>query len=475
MRIGRKRGIPAKIIKKKVIDRFNEFMNTLFCRSPPWLTGRPETWRSRLLRRYGGLLPQGEMEERILRERRRLFFRYVCVLALGAPVLLAWAAGTAFGGGEKEIGAIRRPEYGQPSYRAPLVAQIEYQGQAFKRKLELLVRPAELSLREQEAKLDSLAAELPRLILGKNQSLDSVSRPLNLMGKDEATGAQIRWRSSHPSLVGDDGTVNAFSVKGPETVALAARLRLGEAEREVNVKVTVAPPKEAGPVKEGLARKLDRAVREAEKERDDGSSKIHLPARLGPDIKVRWTKRRNSGTAEAAALLFGACAWLYSRRYAGAERELGRRLESISGDFPYMATQMALLLNAGLVVSAALLEVADFGEGEEDGRRPLFQKLSEIAVQVRQSNASFPKELLAFSRSIGLRELIRFSVLVCDNIDKGSLLADKLEREGEMLRELRKRKVQEKARLAETKLSFPMMLLLLVLILIAVAPVLLTV
>ncbi|MDI9494554.1 MAG: bacterial type II secretion system protein F domain protein, partial [Bacillota bacterium] len=61
-----------------------------------------------------------------------------------------------------------------------------------------------------------------------------------------------------------------------------------------------------------------------------------------------------------------------------------------------------------------------------------------------------------------------------DNINKGSSLAEKLEAEGTLLWMDRKKRAEERARLAETKLSFPLMLLLLSLMIITTAPILLS-
>lgn len=126
---------------------------------------------------------------------------------------------------------------------------------------------------------------------------------------------------------------------------------------------------------------------------------------------------------------------------------------------------------AGLVASAAFFEIADSAVGSDSKTSPLFFEVSRMAERVRGSNTSFVRELMEFSHGCGLRELVRFSSIVADNADKGSSLAEKLEREGEQLRDQQKRAAEEQGRLAETKLSFPLMILLLVLIVIAVAPV----
>ena len=143
-------------------------------------------------------------------------------------------------------------------------------------------------------------------------------------------------------------------------------------------------------------------------------------------------------------------------------------------EFPELVNQLVLLLNAGLVVSAALEEIADSAELTEESRckSPLFYEIGQIGRRTASSNASFIRELKDFSHACGIREMIRFSAIVEDNMDKGSSLADKLEQEAHLLRDQQKKNAEEQGRIAETKLSLPLVILLLVLITIATAPVL---
>ena len=71
------------------------------------------------------------------------------------------------------------------------------------------------------------------------------------------------------------------------------------------------------------------------------------------------------------------------------------------------------------------------------------------------------------------RELMRISNIISDNISKGVELTDKLHNESELLWLARKRSCEERGRLAETKLTFPLTLFLLVLVAVTVCPALL--
>jgi tight adherence protein C len=65
---------------------------------------------------------------------------------------------------------------------------------------------------------------------------------------------------------------------------------------------------------------------------------------------------------------------------------------------------------------------------------------------------------------------MRFAGVIADNIGKGSALSEKLQTESDLLWNSRKKKAEERGRIAETKLTIPMLLMLLVLVMITIAP-----
>ena len=72
-----------------------------------------------------------------------------------------------------------------------------------------------------------------------------------------------------------------------------------------------------------------------------------------------------------------------------------------------------------------------------------------------------------------MKELVRISNIINDNVNKGVELTAKLQAESEMLWLNRKKSCEERGRLAETKLTLPLIIFLMVLIVITVAPALL--
>ena len=178
------------------------------------------------------------------------------------------------------------------------------------------------------------------------------------------------------------------------------------------------------------------------------------------------------------AVFLAAVLIVYLKRYGQIDKEIRDAKESIQRDLPEFINKLVLLLNAGLVVSAAFAKItrdyeAFYHGGNPEKRRKkryLYEVLLEMERKVERSNTSLIGELRDFSQRCGVREMVRLTAIISDNWNKGSTLAEKLEAEGGLLWTTRKKRAEEKGRLAETKLTFPLMILLIVLIVITIAP-----
>ena len=66
-------------------------------------------------------------------------------------------------------------------------------------------------------------------------------------------------------------------------------------------------------------------------------------------------------------------------------------------------------------------------------------EIAAIGRKVREMNASVTKEWKELSARTGINEIMRFSTIIEDNLHKGTGLAEKLEVEGNLLREREKK------------------------------------
>lgn len=175
----------------------------------------------------------------------------------------------------------------------------------------------------------------------------------------------------------------------------------------------------------------------------------------------------------AASIFF----MIYRMRYSSIDRLIKTNKIDIVHALPHLIDRVILLLNAGMFIEGAIVKISEDNRKREGSFRQntLFLGLTDLIIKSEESNSSLIHELSLYAIKSGVREFIRFSSIVENNFDKGDDLVEKLEGEGMLLWMERKKQVEEKAKLAGTKLSLPLILLLISLIMITSAPMLLSI
>jgi hypothetical protein len=433
--------------------------------APQALTGRAEEMERRVKTAFGNV----DFREQIEAARRRnATYWLICV---GLSFLLLAAIAAQLAGGGASIVSVERPPYPSAPLRVNAVAEAEYGDASVKRKVELTVHPKGLDEDEKRARIDETARRLPRLILGENESLSAVASDLNLIAFDDETGVGISWASENPALLGDDGALNRVVGGEGDRLALKARLSLEDVSEEVEIEGVLG----GGPVpKDSLATDVAGALAEVISAVNASAEGETLTLPSADAYGVRYSFRDGALDMHVPEILalavFGLL--LYLNRYASIDKRIKAARRSIIKDFPEFIDKLLLMLNAGLVVSAAISRIAaDYESRRAMGKpRQLYEELAAIRQRVEHTNASLSVELSGMAVRSGVRELMRFAAVVSDNIDKGSALAEKLKAEGELVCKLRKKDIEEAGRLAETKMILPMTLTLLVLITLMMAP-----
>ena len=223
---------------------------------------------------------------------------------------------------------------------------------------------------------------------------------------------------------------------------------------------------------EKLARKIDSAVRSAGQE--GNGRKIILPSRLEDGTRLVWKLAADTQLPlliTALVIMMGA---VYRTRTSGIEKAEKEAKASVSREMPAFMNKILLLTDGGLVLTEALDRAVCDAKRRGLGERSYFyMQMIEIKEGSERSNIPLSEGLTSFAGRSGVRELMRFASMVTDNIEKGADISDKLEAEGRMLWFMRKKKAEEAGRIAETKLSIPLMLLVLDLIGVTCAPALL--
>ena len=203
---------------------------------------------------------------------------------------------------------------------------------------------------------------------------------------------------------------------------------------------------------------------------DTDSYEVVLPQCLENGDRVVWEKADNT---DFIIYMLGELAvlWLiYHNRFHAISREEKMAKESIIKELPEFINKLVLLINAGVILNSAFLKVAEGCDERKVKESYFYRRIVEIGYKVNEMNASFYKEMYDFARFSGVKELMRITNIMIDNINKGDDLSGKLRRENELLWFARKQQAEEKGRLAETKMTLPLMMLLTVLIMVTIAP-----
>lgn len=206
---------------------------------------------------------------------------------------------------------------------------------------------------------------------------------------------------------------------------------------------------------------------------DKAVKKVKLPDSLASGEKISWEVEDKSGSngiaIMAVTVLTAFC--IYKKRFSVLEQQRRLQRESAMRQLPEFVNRLVLLLNAGLVLTSAFEKSVEESFVEDSkGDDYFYGKLREIYVLCTTTNASMHVEFRKMAKESGIRELMRVSNIISDNIRKGVELTGKLQAESELLWISRKKSCEEKGRLAETKLTLPLMIFLMVLIIITVAP-----
>ena len=272
----------------------------------------------------------------------------------------------------------------------------------------------------------------------------------------------------------------------PDHLVLRAKVSDGDKVIEKKIDLTMDPyEKESSEEKqnEGDGEAAGKRNREAvemelrgiasELNSDKAVKKVKLPDSLASGEKISWEVEDKSGSngiaIMAVTVLTAFC--IYKKRFSVLEQQRRLQRESVMRQLPEFVNRLVLLLNAGLVLTSAFEKSVEESFVEDSkGDDYFYGKLREIYVLCTTTNASMHVEFRKMAKESGIRELMRVSNIISDNIRKGVELTGKLQAESELLWISRKKSCEEKGRLAETKLTLPLMIFLMVLIIITVAP-----
>lgn len=407
------------------------------------------------------LYPGENAEERITEY-------YVTKLTMSVLLLIA-GVGVAFlvaaAGRERdpiENGRMQREDYESGEKDYIITAKLE-DGEKYSFPIKVIPRKYE----EKELQQMALAfrEELPELILGENESLDRVVTKLELT--EEYTGYPfwVEWKSDSPDVVGRDGVVHMQNEDC--TVHLNAELRYEEYCDTADVTVTV----KTKDILQQNEKELIEEMLQAAQLTDPEKGSFLLPESV-EGKKISWEAKNTIGFQILWGTLLTAIAIFFFKDRDTHELAEKKKQEA-KRKYPEILQRLTLYMEAGLTVRAAFGRVAEdyeqvrnCGAAKQAAYEELLMANRELRMGVSESVA-----YENFGKRTGVREYIRLSTFLAQNVKKGSTqLLQQLREEAKTAEEMRIQNARKLSEEASTKLLLPMLLLLLMVMVMIMYP-----
>ncbi len=365
-------------------------------------------------------------------------------------------------------GTIERNEYGGRSFNAHLIASDE-EGE------ELLdttipIRTRIYTDEEVRELFDRASLILEEKILGENESLDKVTKDLDLVDHISGYPFDISWKMDNYEIMHFDGKLNEDEIpQDGELVTLTAVYSYEKHKFEQVINAFIVP---------GTLSDSERAFKEIrqllQKADEETVQKKVIPLPESYNGKrIIWTeKTKDNSMLLLALILIGAAA-----SYVMKDKELGNTMEERRNqmlfDYPQFVSQLVLYMGAGMTVRNILKKLSDaYARDRERGgkKRYLYE---EIQRSVRELSAGTSETQVYEHLGLrcGMQQYTRLFTLLSQNLRKGnSELMSLLSEESKKAFEERMDKVRKAGEEAGTKLLLPMVIMLVIVMVIIMIP-----
>ena len=213
---------------------------------------------------------------------------------------------------------------------------------------------------------------------------------------------------------------------------------------------------------------LNRQIRELENGKEDT---IVLPKKLPNNMKLHWERKAEKDWILPIIYITVFMIAIHKGRFAYINSIEKKAKNSIERDLPGFLNKIVLLMGGGMIFEKAFERaVLDSSMIKEVGNSYFYMQMKQALKNTLRHKKNLVDELYDFAKRNEDRNMMRIVGLVGDNLKKGDRLAEKLQVESQLMWFNKKKSIEEKGRISETKLVFPMVIMLGVLVVITVAP-----
>ncbi len=437
-------------MKEPTILKGKAALNKTAARLMDLAVGSHSQWRRRLFLLQGSW-KSGQLEERILQERRKILKRYGICMGIAAVLLCASLFNTSGEADEKKL-------------------FLEYDG-----------LQQEISLRERKEQTEKASDDETLLkeardyisgeMLGNNQSWDRISGSL-VFPQQLKSGVFVRYETSDSRRISPTGQVDGIGTGKGENVTIKVTMLLRNSVSRFSLGVTVVPPRTEAEKAQAL--QLRAANVESGLWDMEGENGV-LETSAGEEVKIVEKPLRSDRVwiaAASAAVLTALCFW---GKFQEVDGKIQNRRKALADQLPLLMEQLILMMNAGLILSEALQMAAKaFPKTEkkkgEEGQ--LFRDIHVLCQRAAETRRPLTTLLCDYAVETGVAELIRFSTMLADHVNRGSAsLVQQLKTERNYALERQWKQKESRCREMEVRLAGPLFLLLTVILILAIGPV----
>ena len=420
-----------------------------------WIVGDYSQWYRRLLPVYGSWRKR-QLEHRIRKEQETVWKRTLTV-AMMLIFCIVWMLVSSGGGDPMSEHAAEKilQEGGN------LV--LKY-GESVR---EIQVKPPEqqtIDGKTEEAILREARTMISREMLGNNAGWDHVSGPL-YFPQQLSSGVYVYYETSDPQRISKQGDVDGIGAGKGIPVTVGVTMIYGGSVEQYTLQCRVVPPETPDEISQALQLRSEVMEDTLGQIRSGDDEALE---RILEGVELLTPPEKNQSRT-ILWMMMGLGIVVIGGRYSRVDQEREEKKRRLSEELPMVMDQLVLMMNAGLILTEAM-ELVSISEQETEGS--LYRDLRFLCQRADEVRRPVTMLLCEYAVETGCSELVRFSTLLSDHVDRGSAaLIQQLKMERNFAMESQWKWREERYRKMEVKLSGPLFLILGVILMITMSPV----
>lgn len=366
--------------------------------------------------------------------------------------------------GDKSV--IKRGTYNEESQNITR----DYKAGKYSGSFDIEVSNKQYSDKEIAEIFSRIRADLPQIILGENENLNSIRRPLNLVRTFNDV-VMISWRSENSDLIETNGNINNMDIaEAGETVKLEYLVQYLDKSILGEIVVRVLPP--IYTEEEAIYRAIRYKILEDEKQSRTKDEYV-LPKEIN-GLNIIWHSHERNYFLPLLFLAVTVSSLAYFLQEKRLDENVKNRRKQMLADYYEIVNKLILYINVGVSVKTAFKKMADEYLDRRNKKLIKFKyAYEELVIMCRKIDNGLA-ETDAYELCGTRSELIQYKKLfgyVNQSIKKGSgFVTEKLKNELKEAFDLRKANAIKTGEEATTKLMLPMIIMFVIVIGILIIP-----